>query len=359
MGEVAKPTVAGMLAPQTFQELQEFSQRIANSEFVPKCFRGKPAEIAAAVIFGAELGLSTMQAIRGVQVINGQPAVYGDTLLAICQSHPRWGGKEESYREAPKEKIEQYAAICTVRRHGEPDITVMFSVGDAKRAHLWEKQGPWSQYPKRMLMMRARSFALRDQFADALRGIILAEEAEDYPVGPMRARDVTPETRTRPQAGSLDEVVAQRRGQAAPPAGDPAGQDGGDAELPQEQRGEDTGRGEPEDDEAEQHGGDDTGGDDTGDETVDPGTGEVSTSPPAGLAEQTTIECVIGNRAMYVAPDVGARHLLEHCTRVGSVAEIDKALERNRSWLDAATLDRIAELRAGRASATTAKGGKR
>ena len=39
--------------------------------------------------------------------------------------------------------------------------------------------------------------------------------------------------------------------------------------------------------------------------------------------------------------------------------EIDKALERNRSWLDAATLDRIAELRAGRASATTAKGGKR
>jgi hypothetical protein len=30
--------------------------------------------------------------------------------------------------------------------------------------------------------MRARGFALRDKFADALRGIITREEAEDYPI---------------------------------------------------------------------------------------------------------------------------------------------------------------------------------
>src|SRR5262249_49394 len=35
-------------------------------------------------------------------------------------------------------------------------------------------------YPRRMLMMRARSWALRDGFADVLRGLSIREEVEDY-----------------------------------------------------------------------------------------------------------------------------------------------------------------------------------
>jgi hypothetical protein len=52
---------------------------------------------------------------------------------------------------------------------------------DAKRAGLAGKSGPWSQYPARMLALRARGFALRNAFADALRGLVTAEEAQDYP----------------------------------------------------------------------------------------------------------------------------------------------------------------------------------
>ena len=44
------------------------------------------------------------------------------------------------------------------------------------------KQGPWTQYPKRMRQMRARAFALRDVFADILKGMPIAEELQDYPV---------------------------------------------------------------------------------------------------------------------------------------------------------------------------------
>jgi len=53
-------------------------------------------------------------------------------------------------------------------------------VEDAKRAGLWAKQGPWTAYPKRMMQMRARGFALRDAFPDVLKGMITAEEAQDY-----------------------------------------------------------------------------------------------------------------------------------------------------------------------------------
>ena len=56
-----------------------------------------------------------------------------------------------------------------------------FSEQDAKVAGLWGKSGPWKQYPKRMLQMRARGFNLRDNFADILGGLITAEEARDMP----------------------------------------------------------------------------------------------------------------------------------------------------------------------------------
>jgi hypothetical protein len=91
-------------------------------------------------------------------------------------------------------------AHCLVKRRYNEDMeetVATFSVMDAKQARLWGKQGPWQQYPKRMLAMRARGFAIRDAFPDAMKGMITAEEAQDYPTAP---RDVTP------KANPLDNI---------------------------------------------------------------------------------------------------------------------------------------------------------
>jgi predicted transcriptional regulator len=79
-------------------------------------------------------------------------------------------------------------ATCTVWRKGGEKHTQTYSQNDAQTAGLWGKQGPWKQHPKRMLAMRARGFALRNQFADALAGLVTREEAEDIP----EERDITP-----------------------------------------------------------------------------------------------------------------------------------------------------------------------
>jgi hypothetical protein len=72
-----------------------------------------------------------------------------------------------------------WVAICTVRRRGDVHpVERRFSAEDARRARLWGKAGPWSDYPQRMLQMRARAFALRDVFADVLGGLYLREEIE-------------------------------------------------------------------------------------------------------------------------------------------------------------------------------------
>ena len=65
------------------------------------------------------------------------------------------------------------------QRKGRKPVVAKFSVEDAKRAGLWGKTGPWQAYPKRMMQMRARGFALRDAFADVLKGLMTVEEAWD------------------------------------------------------------------------------------------------------------------------------------------------------------------------------------
>jgi hypothetical protein len=141
-----------------------------------------------AIQHGSEVGLSPMQSLQSIAVINGRPTIWGDAALALVQSSPVC----EYVREYTEGDGEQLVAVCEAKRRGYPTpTTVRFSVADAKKAGLWGKAGPWQNYPARMLTLRARGFALRNAFADALRGLITAEEAQDYPTpaptpGPAR-----------------------------------------------------------------------------------------------------------------------------------------------------------------------------
>jgi hypothetical protein len=156
----------------------KFSETVANSDFAPKDFRGKPASCMLAIQCGAEIGLAPLQSLQSIAVVNGRPSVYGDAALAVCKA----SAVCEYVIESIEGDGEQMVATCTAQRRGYPQPTVVkFSVSDAKKASLWGKSGPWSQYPRRMLQMRARGFALRDAFPDVLKGLVTAEEAFDYP----------------------------------------------------------------------------------------------------------------------------------------------------------------------------------
>lgn len=165
-------------APATITEAMEFSKMLAKSAMVPKQYQGKPEDIMVAVQWGYEIGLAPMQALQNISVINGKPSVYGDAAMALVQASPVCEGVDETIEG---EKTSNPVAVCVARRKGRNPVTVRFSVEDAKRAGLWGKQGPWQAYPKRMLQMRARGFALRDAFPDVLKGLITVEEAQDYP----------------------------------------------------------------------------------------------------------------------------------------------------------------------------------
>ena len=166
-----------ILRPSTFNELAQFANMAAKSAMVPPTFRGKPEDIMLAVQMGSEVGLSPMQALQNIAVINNRPSLWGDAMLGLCRNSPRC----EDVAERMEGEGDKMAAFCVVKRKGATAVVSRFSVDDAKKAGLWGKAGPWTQYPARMLQMRARGFALRDAFPDVLRGLISAEEAADTP----------------------------------------------------------------------------------------------------------------------------------------------------------------------------------
>jgi len=177
-------------APATLGEAMEFSKMLADSSMVPRAYQGKPQDIMVCVQWGYELGLAPMQALQNIAVINGKPSVYGDAMMALVQASPVCEGIDEHIEN---EGTPNPVAVCIAKRKGRNPVIARFSVEDAKRAGLWGKQGPWQAYPKRMLQMRARGFALRDAFPDVLKGLITAEEAADYPdEAKPREKDVTP-----------------------------------------------------------------------------------------------------------------------------------------------------------------------
>jgi hypothetical protein len=189
----------------------KFSETVANSEFAPKDFKGKPASCMLAIQCGAEVGLAPLQALQSIAVVNGRPAVYGDAAMALVKaSHVC-----EYVTESVEGDGEQMVATCTAKRRGYPSATVVrFTVADAKKAGLWGKSGPWTQYPKRMLQMRARGFALRDAFPDVLKGLVTAEEAQDYPAATVSVSQHDP----GPAGGAYAKFVKPQPAPVAEPA---------------------------------------------------------------------------------------------------------------------------------------------
>lgn len=195
------------LAPTNMTEAMTMATMLCKSSMVPKAYQGRPEDTLIAMMMGAELHLNPIQSLQNIAVINGKPSIYGDALAALVQNHPAFGGMEESFTDTGM------IATCTVWRKGGTKHTQTFGQADAVMAGLWGKAGPWKQYPKRMLAMRARGFALRSQFADALAGLITREEAEDMPLNDYEAPAAIAHTAPQDNAVTLisDEQAKQLR----------------------------------------------------------------------------------------------------------------------------------------------------
>ncbi len=164
----------GALIPQDIEQAFRIASALAQSGMTPNGFK-TPETCFVAIMAGAELGLPPFQSLQSFAIINNRPTLWGDALMAVVRTN---GFKVREWLEGEGDEMTAY---CEVTRPDNGDTAeASFSVDDAKTAGLWKKGGPWTSAPKRMLKMRARSFAIRDGAADVLRGFQIREEVEDY-----------------------------------------------------------------------------------------------------------------------------------------------------------------------------------
>lgn len=176
------------------------AQSLANTQFAPEAFRGRPAEATAAILTGFEMGLSPMAALRAIYVIKGTPAMYAKTMRAIVQAK----GHEIWVHEATSTRV-----IVKGRRKGSDNVeSSTWTTERAKTAGLLNN-AQYSKNPQNMLTARATSEVCWLIASDALYGIgASVEELEggDAPGDSSTAVEEAPAPKRRAQRKPLEQA---------------------------------------------------------------------------------------------------------------------------------------------------------
>jgi hypothetical protein len=207
------PLVAGnsprAIVPTDFEGAWRISQAVVAAQMAPKSLKTIEA-CAVAILHGLEIGLTPMNALQSIAVINGRPSLWGDGAIGVIQASGLIEDQDEHFEG--DENTDNFKAVCILKRKGKARPYVgEFSIADARKAGLLGKEGPWQGYRKRMMKMRARAFAMRDGFSDVLKGMSVAEEQEDVDRATV--------------APAIDDG-------GGPPAPTPANDDGGGPPVP-------------------------------------------------------------------------------------------------------------------------------
>lgn len=154
----------------------DLAGKIAGTNFVPKSLRGKPAEVAACILTGREIGIGPMEALQKVYVVDGKPTMSAELMRALVLR----AGHEITYPSLTDDKV----TVAGRRRGSDKWTEVTWTMKDAQRVGLAGKD-TWKKHPRQMLSARATSELCRLLFPDALGGVSYTpDEVEETEAAP-------------------------------------------------------------------------------------------------------------------------------------------------------------------------------
>lgn len=157
-------------------EVADLANKISGSDFVPETYRGKTAQVAAAILHGRELGLPPLTALAMTNPIKGKPTISAEAMRALALQ----AGHEIVVTESSTSRV-----VIKGRRRGSEDWTsVSWTLEDARLAGLLRKSQSgsptnWDRFPRQMLLARASTELCRIAFPDVIHGMRSAEEMID------------------------------------------------------------------------------------------------------------------------------------------------------------------------------------
>jgi hypothetical protein len=158
-----------------FNHAMKVAGTLAKSSIVPACFRGKPEDIFATLILGNELGMSPMNALNAIVMIQGQCTLKASTQMALVRSKV-----PNAVIKIELDEVELIAKCTCARSKDDLDnaYTATWSMDKAAAFGLSNKDN-YKKQPMNMLKWRAVTEALRVVFPDLLLGLMSTEEMVD------------------------------------------------------------------------------------------------------------------------------------------------------------------------------------
>lgn len=163
--EPSRSALTGATPEHDFARLLNMGRELITTGFLPSAIK-TPAQVAAIVLTGRELGIPPMHALRSIHIIQGKPTLAAELQLGLFH---RAGGKSQVKKSD--------ATVCEMSftHPNGSSHTETYTIDDAKRANLLNKDG-WKNYPKAMLRARCISSGLRIVAPDIIAGIYDPEE---------------------------------------------------------------------------------------------------------------------------------------------------------------------------------------
>ncbi|MEL6150746.1 MAG: hypothetical protein AAFR56_14055, partial [Chloroflexota bacterium] len=144
----------------------------------------KPYENFFRMMYGMELGIPPMTALRQIHVVDGGPSLSGEGMLAIINRFPH-----AQLTLPDPGKIVESVTIGAKRTDKNQSIEVTFSIQEALQANLitaykvdegvltvTSSKKNWQKYPQMMMYWRAVSRLGKLMFSDVIGGMYLVEE---------------------------------------------------------------------------------------------------------------------------------------------------------------------------------------
>lgn len=145
----------------------ELATAMCGSDLVPAIYKGKPDNGAAAILYGAELGLTPIQSMQQIFVVHNTPSIYARTMVALvtARGHEMW--EAESTPES--------VTVCGRRRGSDVVSQSTWTYERAKKAG-YTSNKKYDTDPQSMLYAKAATEVCRKMAPDVLLGIAYSRE---------------------------------------------------------------------------------------------------------------------------------------------------------------------------------------
>ena len=179
---------------QAMSAAYELASKLSNTALVPAMYQKKPDDATAAILYGAELGLNPIQSLQQIFVVQGKPAIYARTMVALLKT-----------RGYLIETIESTDTSVTVRGT-DPQTGIAeestWTIDRAKKAG-YTSNKKYDTDPQAMLYAKAATEVARKIAPDVLLGIAHSREELELDA-PVRATS----ERVKPKARGVAALEA-------------------------------------------------------------------------------------------------------------------------------------------------------